>query len=394
MKKPMNNDVFVLCSARTPMGKYGGSFKDLKIVDLSSQLIIGVCKKYNINPVDIDNLIVGNVIQANTGQNVAREIIYKRGMKDVATGYTVNEVCASGMKAVINAAKDIKLGEANLIAACGVENMSRAPFMMSERFGIKIGGSKLTDSLLIDGLHCGVSNQLMGNTAENLAKKYKISRKNQDEFAYESHMKTIKATDSKEFADEIISILVKDVEVNKDETFRRDTSIEALSKLRPAFEEKGTVTAGNSSSLADGASVAMIGSRETAGKINIKPNIRIVGWSSTGGDPNYMGITPVKAVKSLLKKNDLTINEIDLFEINEAFAVQAIAVIRELKINPSKVNVNGGAIALGHPLGCSGVRIITTLMYKMLRNNSHYGIAALCVGGGEGYALLLENVAD
>lgn len=402
------NQALILSTTRTPIGRFNGTLSRLSITELASQLVTKTLKRDSIDPNQIDSIIVGNVLQANTGQNVARQIAAASNLPQSTNGYTVNEVCASGMRAFINAAQEVATGQSNCTLAVGVESMSRAPFL-ADRQPKPLGHQKLLDSLFTDGLWCGITDQHMGCTAENIAKKYSISREDQDNFALNSHQKANTATSEGHFKKEIIEIDIPSrkapVTLTQDESIRPDTSLEALSKLRPVFpnpkkpDTELSVTAGNSSSINDGAAIALLGTEETAKNLNLKPLARILAFASTGVDPNEMGIGPVPAINKLLENanrshpdRNFNLDQIDLFEINEAFASQSIAVLRELDLPEEKVNISGGAIALGHPLGCSGIRIITTLVHNLHRQQKTLGIASLCVGGGEGFAVLIETV--
>lgn len=387
---------YITLALRTPIGKYGGALKDVRPDDLLAYLLKEVVKRSNIETNLIDDVYVGCANQAGEdNRNVARMAVLLSGLPYTIPACTVNRLCGSGLEAVNLAYKSIISGEADIIIAGGVESMTRAPYVMpkfSEPF--KRGNFEVYDTSLgwrFINPKFPYYPYSMGETAENLASLYKISREEQDLFAYNSHRKAIKAIDEGKFKEEIVPVILPDNTIFEiDEGPRRDTSLEKLSKLKPAFKKDGTVTAGNSSSLNDGASLLVLVSERKLKELNLKPLARIIGTSVVGVNPDIMGIGPVYAIKKLLKRFNLKLNDIKLFEINEAFAAQVLAVLRELPIEEEKLNVNGGAIALGHPLGCSGARILTTLIHELKRRGGGLGIASLCIGVGQGIATLVE----
>ena len=391
------HSVYIVSAVRTPIGKFGGTMSSLTAVDLGQCAVTAAIDRAQIPPSAIDATYFGNVIQAGNGQNPARQIAIKSGIPYEVPAVTLNAVCASGLEAVNIAARNICLGEYQLAVAGGTESMSNAPYLLNQaRFGYRLGDSEIIDSVQRDGLQDAFRGYSMGITAENVAKHYHISRQEMDQFALSSHQKAVAAQDQGRFADEIIPITVKQKKrtfvVNEDEAPRRNTSSEALAKLHPAFCEDGLVTAGNSSGINDGAAAVILASEEAVEKYNLRPLAQWLGGTLVGVDPALMGTGPIPATKRLLKKATMSVAQIDRFEINEAFAAQAIPVIRELGIAPDKVNPNGGAIALGHPLADSGTRILVTLIHEMRRQNDHYGVATLCVGGGMGCASLIKTV--
>ena len=393
----MNTPV-ILGTARTAVGTFGGSLKDVSAVELAKVTIQEALKRSNLQADLVDEVILGNVLQTAQGQNPARHAALKAGIPVEKHSMTVNMVCGSGLKSVSLAESLIKNGEAEIIIAGGMENMSLAPYAVTgTRWGQKMGDSVIIDTMIKDGLNDAMYSYHMGVTAENLAEKYSITREQQDEFAFDSQRKAEQAITNGVFKDEIVGVAVPNKKgtpliFDQDEHPRFGTTVEALAKLKPAFKEGGTVTAGNASGISDGAASIIVASAERALQLGIKPMARIVSSASAGVDPSIMGIGPVEAVRKALKKANLSLEQIDLTEINEAFASQALAVVRELKLDMSKVNVNGGAIALGHPLGASGARILVSLLYEMKRRGVRYGLASLCVGGGMGVAIIVENI--
>lgn len=343
---------------------------------------------------EVDEVILGNVLSAGLGQNPARIVASKANFKHTIPAYTVNKVCGSGLKSIVLGSQAILLGDADLVVSGGMEGMSNAPYLLNNhRFGVKLANQTIIDSMIHDGLFCSLTEQTMGLTAEKIAKKYKISRKEQDKFALKSHRKAINAIDKGIFDEEIVPFQPTSSEAifKTDEQPRRNTNLKLLSKLKSVFKHNGTVTAANSSSINDAASIVLLGSKKIVEKHKIKPLAAVRGYDYIGTDPHYMGLGAYYAAKKLLSRYNLKVSDIDLWEINEAFASQAIAVMNLLKVDSKKVNVNGGAIALGHPIGASGARILTTLVYEMKRRGRRYGIATLCIGGGQGIAILVEN---
>ncbi|UQS84618.1 thiolase family protein [Apilactobacillus apisilvae] len=384
--------VVIVASKRTPIGKINGSLKNLSSVDLGTIVTKEVIKQAKIRPENIDQVIFGNVLQAGAGQNISRQIEINSGIPYSSTANTVNQVCGSGLKAVRNAQAAIAMGDAKIVVAGGVESMSNAPFLNTNmRKGHKFGNVSLIDSIYNDALMDAFSKQPMGVTAENVAKKYEISREEQDKWAYKSHMRAIKANENGYLANEVVPVEVKNRKssfiFNKDENIREDTNIEALGKLKPAFKENGTVTAGNAASLNDGASALILMSESEAKRLNIKPLAVIDDYAEAGCDPDYMGYAPYDATKKLFSKLSIKMEDIDLVELNEAFAAQVLAVAKNYHINEDKLNISGGAIAMGHPLGDSGARIIGTLIYNLKRKKLKNGLATICIGGGMGMAM-------
>lgn len=393
----MNKNVYIIDAKRTPIGKYGGSLVGVSATELASIVIKSLLHENPKIRMLIDEVILGNVISAGLGQNPARISAFKSGISKKVPALTINKVCGSSLKAVILGFLSITHGDANVILAGGMENMSRSPMLLDNvRFGIKPGNQIVRDSMIFDGLFCSLIGEHMGVTAENIARKYKVSREKQDIYALKSHKKALKAIKNKKFRNEIVPVEViskrKSFLFDTDEQPRIDTSLEALKKLSPAFKKNGTVTAGNASPLNDAASGIIIGSERFVKKHKVKPMAKIKSFSYVGLDPKFMGLGAYFAAKKCLSKTGLRIPDIDLWEINEAFASQSIAVMKMLEVDDRKVNVNGGAIALGHPIGASGTRILTTLLYELKRQSKQYGIASLCIGGGQGIAMLVENI--
>lgn len=390
------SDIVIVSAVRTPVGRYGGSLKSLNSGHLASIVIKEAIKRAGISANQVDEVILGEVRQSTESSNVARVAALRAGVPESSPAFTINRLCASGMQAVASAAQQIAFGQANIVVAGGTESMSNAPiYLRNSRFGGD--NAKLVDSNTEAGqqpVEIYGSQLGMGITAENVAERYSISREDQDAFALESQRRAISAMTENKFQDEMVSVEVKEKKnsflFEKDEHPRPDTTIDMLSKLRPVFKENGTVTAGNSCGRNDGAAAMVLTSATNARKLGLKPLAKIVDWAASGVSPEVMGIGPVPAVKKLLARTGLNLNEIGLIELNEAFASQSLAVIRELHLDIEKVNVNGGAIALGHPLGATGAKIMITLLYEMIRRGEKRGIATLCVGGGQGMAILLE----
>ncbi len=389
--------VFILAALRTPIGNFGGSLKNTGAVSLGTILVKEMIKRNKLEGKRIDGAIFGNVLQAGQGQNPARQIVLRAGLDNGIPATTVNKVCASAMKAVDIAYKEILSGSGSLYLTGGIESMSSAPYLLEgARWGHKLGDGKIIDSLVRDGLWCPINDKHMGCLVDDLAAKYNISREEQDIFSLESHTKAIKARDDGRFSDEIIPVDIKGKKGSKikfldDEHPRGDATLEALSKLKPAFSGEGTVTAGNASGINDGAALMLLASENIAGKLGLEPIAEIISTSEVGVDPKYFGMAPIDASRKALEKANLEIDDIELAEFNEAFAAQAIAVLKGLKIDKSRVNVNGGAIALGHPIGASGARIIVTLLHEMKKRNLGSGIASLCIGSGEAMAVVVKR---
>ena len=391
----MNNrstEVVIVSAIRTPIGTYKGSLKNMKSHHLGSIVIKEVLKRSNFNKDEINEVIMGQVLTAGAGQNPARQAAINAGIPISKPAYIINQVCGSGLRAVISGYQSIKLGETTNIISGGQENMSIAPHSIFYRDEKKISEEKLLDTMINDGLIDAFHNYHMGVTAENVAKKFDISRQDQDEFALNSQKKTEIAILKNKFDDELIKINQDGNILDKDEHPRNGLELADLKKLKTVFRENGTVTPGNSSGINDGAAALLLTTLEEAEKKSIKPLAKIVSWASVGIDPALMGLGPINAVREAIKKAKWNLNEIDLFEINEAFAAQSIAVIRELGIDQNIVNVNGGAIALGHPIGASGARILVTLIHELRRQNKKKGCATLCIGGGMGIALCVEKI--
>ena len=391
----MNNkltEIVIVSAARTPIGTYGGSLKNLRADQLGSLVIKEVLKKSKFNKDDVDEVIMGQVLTASGGQNPARQAAINAGIPISKPAYIVNQVCGSGLRAVISGYQSIKLGEAKSIISGGQENMSMTPHAIFYRENKKNLEDRLIDTMINDGLIDAFNNYHMGVTAENVASKFNISRQEQDEFALNSQKKTQLAITQNKFDDEMIKIKENRNALDKDEHPRRDLKLSDLEKLKTVFKNNGTVTPGNSSGINDGAAALLLTTLEEAKKKSIKPLVKIVSWASVGVEPSLMGLGPIEAVREAAKKAKWKLDEIDLFEINEAFAAQSIAVINELGIDQNRVNVNGGAIALGHPIGASGARILVTLIHEIIRQNKKKGCATLCIGGGMGIALCVEKI--
>ena len=387
--------VAIVSAYRSPIGSFGGSLKDISASDLGSYVTKYALEKINLDKNSISEVIFGNVLSGGLGQNVARQIAIKSGLPNSTPAYSVNKVCASGLKSVTLGASSILAKENEIVICGGVEVMSRAPYLdNSSRFGKKLGDFTLQDSLIVDGLTDAFNNYHMGITAENVAKKYNISRTMQDEFALNSQQKAKNALCNNKFKEEIVPIELKTKKekiIFSTDEYPRETTLEKLSSLKPAFLKDGSVTAGNSSGINDGSAVVILMSEEKARELNITPLAFIEGYCNVASNPETMGESPIYAIKKLLDKQNMTLNDIALFELNEAFASQSIAIINELNIDEKKVNVNGGAIALGHPIGCSGTRILVSLIHELKKQNKKYGLCSLCVGGGQSMAMIISN---
>jgi acetyl-CoA C-acetyltransferase len=381
--------MYIIDSKRTPIGKFLGSLSNLSATELAQPLFAYFLKKYPFLKTHTNEVILGNVLSAGVGMNPARIAAIAGGMHYSVPAYTINHVCASSMNAVTQGWRAIRAGQADLVLAGGMESMSQAPYLLKGgRKGLKYGQQELIDSLHYDGLFCSITQEIMGINVERIAKKYAVTRAMQDRFALESHKRAVAAQKHQVFDREVVAI----AGLTADETPRPDTTLAKLSALKPGFRKNGTVTAGNASTLNDGASLMLLASDAAVTAYHLKPMAKILDAVFAGVQPEYMGMGPKRAIELLLKRNALNIPDIDLFEINEAFAVQVIAVMRELKLKPSHVNIYGGAIALGHPLGMSGARIIGSLVNGLKHTKSKLGIASLCVGGGQGAAVLIENL--
>jgi acetyl-CoA C-acetyltransferase len=393
----MTLDVVILSGCRTPIGTFGGAFKDVPATDLGAVTVREAVKRAGIRPDQVDEVVLGCILQAGVGMNPARQASIKAGIPESVPAHTVNKVCGSGLKAVTLAAQAVKCGDAEVVVAGGLENMSRAPFLLpGARWGERLGHGRVLDHMIHEGLTDAFHDIHMGVTAENLVERYRISREDQDSFAAESQARAQAAIAAGRFKAEIVPVPVPQRKgeptlVDKDEHPRSDTTRESLAKLKPAFKKDGTVTAGNSSGLNDGAAALVVTSAARAAGWGLRPLARIVAYASAAVDPRYMGIGPVPAVRKALERAGLGLEAIDLFELNEAFAAQSLAVLRELKLDPARVNVNGGAIALGHPIGASGARILVTLLHALSVRGARRGLAGLCIGGGQGVAMVVER---
>jgi len=386
------NEVVIVEAIRTPIGAYKGSLKDLSADKLGSIVIREILRKTKIDKDDIDEVIMGQVLTAGGGQNPARQATINAGINISKPAHIVNQVCGSGLRAVISGYQSIRLGEAKNVISGGQENMSLAPHSIFYRDDKKISEKDLIDTMINDGLIDAFNNYHMGVTAENVAKKFNISRVEQDDFAINSQKKTEDAIRSNRFKEELIKINQLGINLEKDEHPRKGLTKSDLEKLKTVFLKDGTVTPGNSSGINDGAAALLLTTLDEAKKKSIQPLAKIISWASVGVEPALMGLGPIEAVRKAVKKAKWNLNDIDLFEINEAFAAQSIAVIRELNIDKHKVNVNGGAIALGHPIGASGARILVTLIHEMIKQKKDKGCATLCIGGGMGIALCIERI--
>ena len=389
------DDVVITSALRTPIGTYKGSLKDLSADKLGALAIKEVIHKSNLKPDQIDEVIMGHVLTSGLGQNPARQASIHAGIPVSKPAHIINQVCGSGLRSIVSGFQSIKLEENKIIVSGGQENMSRAPHSLFYRENKKLDESKLVDTMINDGLTDSFNHYHMGVTAENVAEKFEISRDEQDSFALNSQKKAQDAIGKKKFKDEIIKLQINNNKENvifdNDEHPRNNLIIDDLKKLKTVFKENGTVTPGNSSGINDGAAATVLMTRKQAELKSIEPLVKVVSWASCGVEPSLMGLGPIPAIKEALNKADWNINDVDLFEINEAFAAQSIAVIKELKIPAEKVNVNGGAIALGHPIGASGTRILVTLIHEMIKQNKSKGCAALCIGGGMGIAMCVER---
>ncbi|MFX3984785.1 acetyl-CoA C-acetyltransferase [Streptococcus suis] len=387
--------VAIVSAYRSAIGSFGGSLKDIEIADLGAQVLETALANKNIPADSVDEVIFGNVLSAGQGQNIARQIAIRAGIPQTASAYAVNKVCGSGLKSVLLAAQSIMLGDNDVVVAGGIEIMSQAPYLSkTSRFGSKFGHISLEDSMLTDGLTDAFNDYHMGITAENVAERYHVSRAEQDAFTYSSQEKAAKAIAEGRFVDEIVPIRLKN---RKGETifatdeYPRLTPIEKLATLRPSFKKEGTVTAANASGINDGCAVLVLMSDEKASELNIQPLAYIEAYATSGLDPALMGLGPITASQKALQKLNKTVEDIELFELNEAFAAQSIPVVKQLGIDPAKVNVNGGAIALGHPIGASGSRILVTLIHELIKQEKELGLCSLCIGGGQGISLIVSN---
>lgn len=388
--------VAIVSAKRTAIGSFGGSLKDIPAVTLGAEVVKKSLEEINLSPTLVDEVIFGNVLGAGLGQNIARQIAIFAGIPQEKSAFVVNKVCGSGLKSVVLGAQSILLGDNDIVVCGGVENMSTAPYYTKDaRFGAKLGNFELEDSIIHDGLTDAFENYHMGITAENIAEQFSISRKQQDEFATLSQQKASTAIEKGKFSNEIVPITIKTRKEEKvfdtDEFVRPSTNLESLEKLRPAFKKDGTVTAGNASGINDGAACVILMSEKRASELGINILGFIDGYATAGLDNKVMGLGPIPATRKVLDKLNLTTDDIDLFELNEAFAAQSIAVLNELNLDTSKVNINGGAIALGHPIGASGCRILVSLVHELINENKNRGLCSLCIGGGQGISVVISR---
>lgn len=388
--------VAIVSAKRTAIGSFGGSLKDIPAATLGAEVVKKSLEEINLSPTLVDEVIFGNVLGAGLGQNIARQIAIFAGIPQEKSAFVVNKVCGSGLKSVVLGAQSILLGDNDIVVCGGVENMSTAPYYTKDaRFGAKLGNFELEDSIIHDGLTDAFENYHMGITAENIAEQFSISRKQQDEFAALSQQKASTAIEKGKFSNEIVPITIKTRKEEKvfdtDEFVRSSTNLESLAKLRPAFKKDGTVTAGNASGINDGAACVILMSEKRANELGINILGFIDGYATAGLDNKVMGLGPIPATRKVLDKLNLTTDDIDLFELNEAFAAQSIAVLNELNLDTSKVNINGGAIALGHPIGASGCRILVSLVHELINENKNRGLCSLCIGGGQGISVVISR---
>jgi acetyl-CoA C-acetyltransferase len=390
-------EAVIVSAARTPTGKFLGSLKGFTAPQLGALVVRESVRRAGVAPEDVDEVIMGCVVQAGLGQNPARQAALHGGIPFGVSAVTINKVCGSGLKSVMMAAQGIQLGDSEVVVAGGMESMSNAPYLLRQaREGLRMGDGKLVDSMIHDGLWCAFENYHMGNTGEVVAERYGVTREEQDEYALNSHRKAAAAMKAGRFGDEILPVEIPQKKgaalvFDTDEAVREDTSLEALAKLRPAFREGGTVTAGNAPGVNDGASALVVTSEERARQLGVEPLARVAAQATSGIQPELVMMAPVEAIRKVVRKAGWSLNEVDLIELNEAFSVQAIAIMRELELDPAKVNVNGGAVALGHAIGQSGSRLLTTMLYEMKRRDARRGLAALCLGGGNAVALAVER---
>ena len=391
-------EAYILSAVRTPIGKYLGSLAELTAPQLGATVVEEAIRRARVPKDRVDEVIMGNVLQAGVGQNPARQAALKAGLPDAVPAYTVNKVCGSGLKAVMLAAQAIKAGDAEVLVAGGMESMSQAPYLLfGARGGWKYGDQKVVDAMIHDGLCCAFENWHMGEAAEHIAAKFNVTRAEQDRCSAQSHQRAAAAIQKNAFQQEIVPVTVgagtKAKTLNRDEGVRPESTVEALAKLRPSFRSEGTVTAGNASMLSDGAAAVVVGTQRAAERLGVRPMARIIAYSTSGVAPKDIFIAPVLAVRKVVERAGLGLKDIDLFELNEAFAAQMLACNKELKLDESKVNVNGGSIALGHPIGASGARVLVSLLYAMQERSSRRGLASLCLGGGNAVAMIVETAS-
>ncbi|KRA04361.1 acetyl-CoA acetyltransferase [Rhizobium sp. Root564] len=391
-----SSSIVIASAARTPVGSFNGSFANTPAHELGASVLTAVLERAGVAAADVDEAILGQVLTAGEGQNPARQAAMKAGIPQEATAFGINQLCGSGLRAVALGAQQIALGDASIIVAGGQESMSMAPHAAHLRGGVKMGDFKMVDTMLKDGLIDAFHGYHMGITAENIARQWQLSREEQDEYAVRSQNRAEAAQAAGRFEDEIAPFVIKgrkgDVTIAADEYIRAGASLEALTKLRPAFDKEGSVTAGNASGLNDGAAAVLLMTEEEAARRNIKPLARIASWATAGVDPQIMGTGPIPASRKALAKAGWSVGDLDLVEANEAFAAQSCAVVRDLGLDPEIVNVNGGAIAIGHPIGASGARVLNTLVFEMRRRQARKGLVTLCIGGGMGIAMCLEGL--
>jgi acetyl-CoA C-acetyltransferase len=396
---PALEEVVIISGVRIPVGKFQGSLSDFTATQLGAMVVREAVKRANLDPQQVDECIMGNVVSAGLGQNPARQAALFGGLPPEVGAMTINKVCGSGLKAVALAAQAIQTANSGIVVAGGMESMTNAPYLLPQaRKGYRLGNAQIIDSMINDGLWDVYNNYHMGNTGENVAEKYHVTREEQDEYALNSHRKAIAAIRECRFKSQILPVEIPakkkgapPVIFDKDESPREDTTIEALRSLKPAFKKDGTVTAGNAPGVNDGAAAVVVTSAARARELGAKPMVRIVAQTTSGVDPKWVMMAPVDAIRQIWKKTGWKNEEVDLYELNEAFSVQSVAILRELQLDSNKVNVNGGAVAIGHPIGASGARVLVTLIYEMIRRDVHKGIAALCLGGGNAVAMAVER---
>src|SRR5579864_6621775 len=393
------DEVVIISGCRTPVGKFQGSLSEFSATQLGAIVVREAVKRAGIDPAKVDECIMGNVVSAGLGQNPARQAALFGGLPPEVGAMTINKVCGSGLKAVALAAQAIQTGNSEIVVAGGMESMTNAPYLLPQaRKGYRLGNAQIIDSMVHDGLWDVYNDYHMGNTGENVAEKYHVTREEQDEYALNSHRKAVAAIKECRFKSQVLPVEIPakkkgapSVIFDKDESPREDTTIEALRALKPAFKKDGTVTAGNAPGVNDGAAAVVVTSARRAQELGAKPMVRIVAQTTSGVDPKWVMMAPVDAIRQIWKKTGWKNEEVYLYELNEAFSVQSVAILRELNLDPNKVNVNGGAVAIGHPIGASGARVLVTLIYEMIRRDVHKGIAALCLGGGNAVAMAIER---
>lgn len=391
-------EVVIVSAVRTAIGSFGGSLKDVSAADLGAVVVKEAINRAGVKPEQVEEVVLGNVIQAGLGQNIARQVTIKAGLPQEVPAMTINKVCGSGLRTVALAAQMIKAGDANIVVAGGMENMSQAPYLLkTSRWGQRMGDGKMVDSMINDALWDAFNNYHMGQTAENIANEWNLTREMQDEFAVNSQNKAEKAIKEGRFKDEIVPVVIPQRKgepkvFDTDEYVRFGATMEGMAKLRPAFAKDGTVTAGNASGINDGAAAFVVMSAEKAAELGLKPIAKIVSYGQAGLDPAIMGYGPFHATKKALENANIKVEDLDLIEANEAFAAQSLAVAKDLNLDMEKVNVNGGAIALGHPVGASGGRVLVTLLHEMQKRDAKKGLATLCIGGGMGTAMIVEKI--